>query len=521
MATNTKINTLYIDCQILQTAAFDRGMGKYVTSLLKSIRIHHNFVVKIILNNNLDTSAKRISAIRHQTEQTDMVMLDLPTDIANDWKRKNTVAENIITDFIEQNNSKGDSAYVIAAPFFVGFSSVFPRQDNIKKFVIVYDITPQKIEHIQKIFPDDLYYQHYRLFFEADHILTISESVKEDLQNYVGVSIYKMTSIDGAPFELRLDDKYVPARTYKTPFIHFPSGSMIHKNNERAVRAFKDFNQKHDDKYTLYITSSFDEEYQKKLQEMSPNVIFTGNVSDEEMHYAFKHASVVLFASLAEGLGMPVLEATKYSTPVACSDIPVLNELSKDAFFLFDPIDISSITHALSEAVSIDKVKQKHKAIERVKQKYTWERSAGRLVSAVRRYNRTPQHNHKVIINNQSSSIESLWLEMMLYGNLASSGTFTSLGDSKSVNSPVHYYAVRTEQGKGEMISIKSSSAIGQIIFRRPKLDILVNNETAIKLKIYNTVLDRTLNYSVFGFKNTYGDNISIVDIIKAINVRG
>ena len=54
-----------------------------------------------------------------------------------------------------------------------------------------------------------------------------------------------------------------------------------------------------------------------------------------------------MFPSLAEGFGLPVLEAMARGVPVACSDRSSLPEVAGDAALLFDPFDPRAIADAL------------------------------------------------------------------------------------------------------------------------------------------------------------------------------
>lgn len=219
----------------------------------------------------------------------------------------------------------------ITSPFFAGYAAVFPEIESVRKYSIVYDLIPQKIWYMQRIFPDDIYSKHFELFIQADGLLTISNAVREDLIQ-LGIAEEKLVSIDGGPFSRPLSTNAKLPATLKAPYILMPSAPIVHKNNERAVRAFKLFNRANDNRYRLCITSNFDEDTRTRLHALSDNVFFTGNISDEELATAYSRADTVLFPSLSEGLGMPVLEASYYNVPVACSLIPVLSELSSEDF---------------------------------------------------------------------------------------------------------------------------------------------------------------------------------------------
>ena len=63
----------------------------------------------------------------------------------------------------------------------------------------------------------------------------------------------------------------------------------------------------------------------------------TGWLSDEDLEGLYRLAAGFVYPSLHEGFGMPVLEAMRRGTPVACADATSLPEVVGDAALLFDP----------------------------------------------------------------------------------------------------------------------------------------------------------------------------------------
>jgi alpha-1,2-rhamnosyltransferase len=69
--------------------------------------------------------------------------------------------------------------------------------------------------------------------------------------------------------------------------------------------------------------------------------------SDEQLDYAYRHASALIFASRCEGFGLPLVEAIHYGLPVLASDIAVFREIGGDYPIYFDPVDPGSLEMAL------------------------------------------------------------------------------------------------------------------------------------------------------------------------------
>ncbi len=72
-----------------------------------------------------------------------------------------------------------------------------------------------------------------------------------------------------------------------------------------------------------------------------------GWVEDDELRALRTRARAMVFPTLAEGFGLPVLEATAEGLPVLASDLPVLREVGGDAALWFDPFDLESIAGAI------------------------------------------------------------------------------------------------------------------------------------------------------------------------------
>ena len=124
-----------------------------------------------------------------------------------------------------------------------------------------------------------------------------------------------------------------------------------HKNQEVLVRAAPLLGQRTD-----VVLAGHPEAYDAELRRIAEEVgatrvRFVDYVPDAELEALWELADCAVFPTLAEGFGLPVVEAMDRGVPVACSDIPVLREVGGDVPRYFDPHDPASVAAAVEAAI--------------------------------------------------------------------------------------------------------------------------------------------------------------------------
>lgn len=115
-------------------------------------------------------------------------------------------------------------------------------------------------------------------------------------------------------------------------------------------------------------------------------VSFTGYLKEEEKAHVLQHARMLVFPSLYEGFGLPVIEAMSCDVPVACSNLAALPEVAGNAARLFDPRNVHEITAAIEEVFSDEPLRARLIGAGRINaRRFSWERTA-RLTLQVYRY---------------------------------------------------------------------------------------------------------------------------------------
>jgi len=82
---------------------------------------------------------------------------------------------------------------------------------------------------------------------------------------------------------------------------------------------------------------------------LGQQLFFMDDVGDAELDYCYVHARALLFPSLVEGFGLPIIEALRRGLPVFASDIPVFREVGGEYLVYFDPATPASLAGLLQE----------------------------------------------------------------------------------------------------------------------------------------------------------------------------
>jgi len=380
-----KSKTLVIDGQVFQTDARDRGMGRYSAYLIRSI-IEQNYYdnVQIIIKKHTNDKATYSENLNGMFFNVDVIPLNLSdtkkTKIESAFVHNKKEINNYMSGISDENTSID---YLIPCPFQEPLVSVFP--DGVNKILVFYDLIPYLYHHRYKpLMQFDNYLKRFSLLIEADKILSISQSVRDDLIQYLGIPGNKIVAIDGAAIESGDAPKRPSGIEIPEKYILMPTSDDPRKNNLRAVLGFEEFRSTQHEDYKLVVTSKIHRNERTRLETFSDNLLFTGNVKENELDWLYDNCKVVLFTPESEGLGLPILEAVLNNKRVICSSINVFKEISEDAFYYCDHENQHSIASAIirslaSKDLSIPKAKY-----QSISKHYSWDQTAKRSIFAIK-----------------------------------------------------------------------------------------------------------------------------------------
>jgi len=208
---------------------------------------------------------------------------------------------------------------------------------------------------------------------EADHIVTVSEHSKRDIIQLLGVEESRVTNtyeaVEFPPSMLERSDDEIAEQlrgSYRLDFrdyLLFYGALEPKKNVARLIDAYLLSSVD----IPLVITGAVgwgNRAESKRLEELRAEARANPNGKRNIHHFEYaslpmlvtliRGARAVLFPSLYEGFGLPVLEAMKLGTPVVTSRVSSLPEIAGDAALYVDPYDVSDIARAIKTIVADD-----------------------------------------------------------------------------------------------------------------------------------------------------------------------
>jgi len=270
---------------------------------------------------------------------------------------------------------------------------VTPVLSPCPSVVTVYDLSfvyfPDRFPAWQQFY---LQRQTARSCRQARRVITISESSRQDVHHFLGAPLAKIDVVHPG-----VDDVYRPLLAADVEafcrhrglerFILHVGTLQPRKNIPTLIEAFA---RLPDPTLQLVLVGGkgwlFAEIYERvKTLGLQERVRFTGYVPDDELPFWYNAADLLVFPSVYEGFGMPVVEAMACGTPVVAAESSSIPEAAGAAGLLFLPYDVAGLAErmaaVLSDAALSSSMRQK--GLEQARH-FSWER-AGRETAAVYR----------------------------------------------------------------------------------------------------------------------------------------
>lgn len=326
---------IVIDCR-LWGKTFG-GIGRYVQEIVKNLLANKQFTFTLIV---VSKEVQEEITQNNISKNCDFIVCD-----ANMF----SLFEQLILPF------KIPKCDIFWSPYMnVPF---FPCRAKYR-IVTLHDVfhlaNSQYYSFVQRLLIKPFYYFSTR---RSNLILTVSLFSKGEIGKYCGAEIDRKTTV--AYNGCDINESAVPDAKFGFRYVLFVGSVKPHKNLKNALLGYKIL----DDKELKFVVVGKKEGFitgdnevfniVDDLNKEEKRVVFTGNISDEELYTWYNGAAALIQPSFYEGFGLPLVEAMKFGLPIACSDIPVFREIGKEAVIYFDPYSPQSIAKGLAKVANM------------------------------------------------------------------------------------------------------------------------------------------------------------------------
>ncbi len=195
----------------------------------------------------------------------------------------------------------------------------------------------------------------------ADHVVTISDSTRRDFEAIFPGARGRISRIYPGVPGVRLGDMADAARA--RPYFLYVGVMSPTKNLERLIRAFERLLRAHEADFDLVLVGRESGRYREQVLvplvrrlDLEARVEFAGFVDDAELSRRYRGARALVYPSLGEGFGYPLVEAMLAGTPVITSTATSCPEVVGDAGLCVDPFSVEDLAEAMHRLAVDDRL---------------------------------------------------------------------------------------------------------------------------------------------------------------------
>ncbi len=355
---------LYIDATYIYSTNINTGIQRVVRNIIRHMEVHtHKRGIELI-------TAALVNGAFVKIEQEELETFQNQSSIANILQRVKRKIKLYIASFFKGEVLYEDDILLMLDSSWhlhVWPSVNYAKQRGAKIIGVTYDLIP--ITHPQ--FCDDVMEHYFTEWYRQslhyfDGYIAISKTVKQSLVDYfetqnAAMQRYTFDSFTlGADFDMHHTNNKAIRESLITlyqsrPSIYLTVSTIEPRKNHRFIyETFKKLWANHFDTAWIIVGRSGwkTEVLQREMREdkaYQDKLWIFNDLSDAELHYCYQHSKALLFPSVIEGFGLPIIESLKNSLPVLASDIPIHREVGGEKIDYFDLSQSDSLVSLISD----------------------------------------------------------------------------------------------------------------------------------------------------------------------------
>jgi len=241
------------------------------------------------------------------------------------------------------------------------------------------------------------HYKKYTPLFaaKAKHIIAVSSFTKSDIMQQYGIAADKISVVyNGAHVAyqpISKEEKAEIRNKYSGGSEYFLFTGALHprKNIINLLKAFVQFKRRQKSGMKLVVVGRMAWQYEEiaKAKDLMPykeDVIWTGYLDVAELAKVTAAAYAMVYPSLFEGFGIPIVEAMQCDVPVITSSTSSMPEVGGNAALFADPENPADIAEKMGLIYKDERLRGKLIEAARIqKMKFSWDKSAEKLWDAI------------------------------------------------------------------------------------------------------------------------------------------
>lgn len=290
------------------------------------------------------------------------------------------------------------------AEVFFSPDSMCSLRSSVPTVMTAHDIVPLHFPaQIAQVHRRFLLTELPRFLRRAEQVLTVSAYVKQDIMDTCGIPSDKIMVVyngcrEGFQPLQEMDKQQVRAHfAAGNPYFFYSGAIHPRKNIHRLIQAFDQFKQQSGAPAKLLLAGRFawkTGEVKTAWEQAihREDIQFLGYVPESDLTRLMAAAEALIYVSLSEGFGLPMIEAMQSGTPVMAADATCLPEVAGGAALLVDPYSIESMATGIKKLWEDKKTREE--LIERGKkraQQFSWNTAADAVYAVLEKVGKKKQ----------------------------------------------------------------------------------------------------------------------------------